>query len=77
MDELLEILNELHPDVDFTKEEALVDDRILDSFDIVTLVAEIADAFDVQISAVDMVPENFNSVQALYELIESRLEADE
>lgn len=77
MDDLLEILNELHPDVDFTKEEALVDDRILDSFDIVTLVAEIADAFDVQISAVDMVPENFNSVQALYELIERRLEDDE
>ena len=74
MQELMEILNELHPDVDFTKEKALVDGRILDSFDIVTLVAEIGDTFDVQISAVDMVPENFNSVEAIWELIESKLE---
>ena len=70
----MEILNELHPDVDFTKEKALVDGRILDSFDIVTLVAEIGDTFDVQISAVDMVPENFNSVEAIWELIEAKLE---
>lgn len=77
MQELMEILNELHPDVDFTKEKALVDNRILDSFDIVTLVSEIGDAFDVQISAVDMVPENFNSVEAIYELIQTKLEADE
>ena len=74
MQELMEILNELHPDVDFTKEKALVDGRILDSFDIVTLVAEIGDTFDVQISAVDMVPENFNSVEAIWEVIESKLE---
>ena len=74
MQELMEILNELHPDVDFTREKTLVDDRILDSFDIVTLVAEIGDTFDVQISAVDMVPENFNSVEAIWELIESKLE---
>ena len=74
MQELMEILNELHPDVDFTRERALVDDRILDSFDIVTLVAEIGDTFDVQISAVDMVPENFNSVEAIWELIETKLE---
>ena len=70
----MEILNELHPDVDFTKEKSLVDSRILDSFDIVTLVAEIGDTFDVQISAVDMVPENFNSVEAIWELIETKLE---
>ena len=70
----MEILNELHPDVDFTKEKDLVDGRILDSFDIVTLVAEIGDTFDVQISAVDMVPENFNSVEAIWELIEAKLE---
>ena len=74
MQELMEILNELHPDVDFTREKALVDGRILDSFDIVTLVAEIGDTFDVQISAVDMVPENFNSVEAIWELIETKLE---
>ncbi len=76
MQELMEILKELHPDVDFTKETALVDNRILDSFDIVTLVAEIGDAFDVQISAVDMVPENFNSAEAIYLLICAKQEAE-
>ncbi len=72
MNELLEILNELHPDVDFTKEEGLVDRKILDSFDIVTLISEILDVFDVQILAEEIVPENFNSAKALYALIESK-----
>ena len=75
MQELMEILKKLHPGLDFTKEKALVDDRILDSFAMVALVAEIEDAFDVQIPAVDMVvPENFNSVEAIWKLIESKLE---
>lgn len=74
MEELLEILNELHPDVDFESEEALVEDRILDSFDIVTLVSELGDAFDIEITAVDMVPENFNSAKAIHALIERKLD---
>ena len=75
MEELLEILEELHPDVDFTTEEALVDDKILDSLDIVSLISEIADRFDVVIPADEIVPENFNSAKALWALIE-RLEED-
>lgn len=74
MNELLEILGDLHPDVDFTKEEGLVDRKILDSFDIVTLITEIADVYDVQIAAEEIIPDNFNSAQALYELIEAKLE---
>ena len=70
MEELLSILNELHPDVDFSTADTLIDDKILDSFDIVTLVAEIDSAFDVAIPAEELLPENFNSAQALYALIE-------
>ncbi|MBR2696520.1 MAG: acyl carrier protein [Parasporobacterium sp.] len=70
MDELLEILQNLHPDVDFENETELIEGGILDSFDIVTLISEISETFDVTISAEYIVPENFNSAQALYELIQ-------
>ena len=70
MEDLLEILRSLHPDVDFETEEYLIDKGILDSMDIVSLISEINDAFEVTITATDMVPANFNSAQALYELIQ-------
>ena len=69
MEKLLEILNELHPDVDFENNESLIDDGILDSLDIVSLVTEIYAEFDVTISAEEIVPENFNSAKALMALI--------
>ncbi|MCR4896828.1 MAG: acyl carrier protein [Lachnospiraceae bacterium] len=69
MEELMEILEDLHPDVDFETEEALVDDGILDSFDIVTLVTEITDTFDITIPAGEIVPANFNSAKALHAMI--------
>ncbi len=75
--ELLEILQNLHPDVDFTINKELVDAGILDSFDIVTLVSDIADIFDVTISANEIIPENFNSASALAELIKIKLEDEE
>jgi len=74
METLLEILSQLHEDVDFEQETALIDDRILDSFDIVTLVAEIDAEFDVVIPAEELTAENFNSAKALYELIERLLD---
>lgn len=74
MEQLLNILAELHPDVDFETEEQLIDNKILDSFDIVTLVAEIDAEFDVAIPAEELVPENFNSAKALYALIERLME---
>ena len=69
MEELLEILNDMHPDVDFESATNLVDDRILDSLDIVSLISEIDDQFDVVIPPEEIIPENFNSAKALYELI--------
>ncbi|MGX8680411.1 MAG: phosphopantetheine-binding protein [bacterium] len=73
MDELLEILEDLHDDVDFETCTTLIDDKILDSFDIVSIVAAVNREFDVQIPAEELTEENFNSAQSLYALIE-RLE---
>lgn len=70
MQELIEILEELHPEIDFAVCDDLVDGKILDSFDIVTLVAEINDHFDVAIPVGELIPENFNSVDALWALIQ-------
>ena len=74
MEQLLNILAELHPEVDFETEEHLIDNKILDSFDIVTLVAEIDFEFDVSIPAEELLPENFNSAKALYALVERLME---
>lgn len=76
MEELLAILKELHPEVDFETEEHLIDNVILDSFDIVTLITEIQDVFDVTIDAKRIVPQNFNSAKALYALIQE-IEAED
>lgn len=69
MEELKAILQELHEDVDFEQEEALIDDGILDSFDIVTLVAEIDARLGAVIPAEALIPENFNSLGAIWDLI--------
>ncbi len=69
MDALLEILTGLHPEVDFEACNTLVDDSIIDSFDIISIVSEINDAYDVVIPAEEIIPNNFNSARALYELI--------
>ncbi len=70
MERLLEILNEIAPDVDFAAEKALIDDKILTSIDIITLVAEISDEFGVDIPPEELLPENFNSAEALWAMIE-------
>lgn len=70
MEKLLEILTDLHPDVDFETANTLIDDGFLDSFDIVTIVAEIDAEYDVQIPAEELIPENFNSAAALHALVQ-------
>jgi acyl carrier protein len=72
MDELMEILENLRPDVDFSAETALVTGGVLQSFDIVSLVAEINDTFDIEITPVDLVPENFNSAGSIWAMIERK-----
>ena len=70
MEELLAILKQMHPDVDFEGDVDLIEDEVLDSLDIVTLITEINNTFDVSIPAEEIVPENFCSVEALWALIE-------
>ncbi len=75
MDELLEILEDLAPGTDFETCTTLIDDHILDSFAILSLVSEIEDAFDVEVSPAELVPANFNSAKTLWAMIE-RLQAE-
>ena len=75
MKELLEILETCCPDVDFEHETALIDDGILTSLDIVMIVGELNDAYDISITVDELEPENFNSAEAILALIE-RLRCD-
>ena len=70
MDKILEILESVRPDVDFKNEKKLIDDGILDSFDIISIVAEFNDAFDIAIDVEDLEPDNFNTIEAMKELID-------
>ena len=73
MDEILTILQDLHPDVDFESCDTLIDDGILDSFDIVALVGELNAQFSIAIGVDELEPENFDTVDAIQALV-SRLE---
>lgn len=70
MEKLLKLLSEIRPDVDFTAETELIDDGILDSMDVVSIISEIDDVFDVQIRITELDPENFNSAEAIWNLIQ-------
>lgn len=74
MDQVMQILSAVRPDVDFIRETALIDDGILDSFDIVALVGDLNDAFDIEITVEELEPENFNSAQAIFELVTRLME---
>lgn len=68
-EQILEILADIRADIDFESETKLIDDGLLESLDIVAIVGEFNEEFDVEISVEDLVPENFNSVDAMVELI--------
>lgn len=74
MEKVLEILEELRPDVDFENEDSLVDGGVLDSFDIVALVGELNDEFDIEIKPSDLVPANFNSAKTISALVEKLMD---
>lgn len=70
MEKLIEILESIRPDIDFRNETALIDDGILDSFDVVSIISELDDTFDVQIRITELDPENFNSAESIWNLIQ-------
>ncbi len=72
-EKILDILNDINSDVDYEAENALIDDGIIDSFDIVSLVGELNSCFDIKMTVVDLVPENFNSLDAMTALVERLL----
>ena len=76
MEQLMGILKDLRPDVDFLTADRLIDDEVLDSFDIISLVGEINETFDVEIGVEELLPENFNSAEAMMALIK-RLSEEE
>lgn len=77
MEELLELLNDINPDVDYETEDRLIDGKVLDSFSIITLISNISDAFDIELGPQYLVPENFNSAKAMWAMIEKIREEED
>ena len=70
MDELMEILEDICPEVDFEKEQALVDDQILSSFEILSIISEISETYGITLTPAEIIPDNFNSADRLWNMIE-------
>ena len=69
MDKVMAILMNMDDSIDYEKEKALIDDHILDSFGVITLVSDLEETFDISIEAGEMIPENFNSAQAIWNMV--------
>lgn len=70
MNEIIQILEDIEPGVDYEHCTTLIDDGILESFAILSIVAELEDTFEISITPVDIIPENFNSAEALWEMVQ-------
>ena len=70
MDTLMEILEDVQPDVDFESCDTLIDDGMLDSFAILSIVSELEDLFEISVSPADIIPENFNTAQAIWAMVQ-------
>ena len=77
MEELLEILNDLNPDIDYETEDKLIDNKRYDSFKIITLISMITDTFDIELGPEHLIPENFNSAKAMWDMIRRVQEGEE
>ena len=75
---ILEIINEnAGTDTDWMSQSALIDDELIDSFDVVAIISDLSDEFDIEITVDDMIPENFNSIEAMESLIKRLQEEQE
>lgn len=70
MEKLIAMLEELNPEVDYQTEEHLIDNHLLDSLAIFSLIGDIEDEFDVEVPTVEIIPSNFNSAKAIWALIQ-------
>ncbi|MBR0378173.1 MAG: acyl carrier protein [Lachnospiraceae bacterium] len=69
MEELISILEEIQPDADYETCETLIDDNILDSFAILSIISELEDEYDIRITPAEIIPANFNSAKAIYAMV--------
>lgn len=76
MERIIELLEEIKEDIDYETCETLIDDGIFDSFDIIQTISSLNDEFDIEIPATEIIPENFNSAKALWEMVQ-RLQDEE
>lgn len=76
LEDIIEILEDVEEDVDYENETALVDNRVLDSFDILSIISALNDEFDISIPAKDVIPENFNSAAAMRDLVQRLVDED-
>ena len=70
MEKLVDILMEIDDSIDWKAQKALVNDRLLDSFAVISLIAELEEQFDIEIEAAEIIPENLNSVDAIWKMIQ-------
>ena len=76
LDDIIEVLEDVREDIDYEEETALIDDGILDSFDILSTISALNEEFDITIPAKDIVPENFNSAEAMLAMVQRLVEED-
>ncbi|MBQ9006923.1 MAG: acyl carrier protein [Atopobiaceae bacterium] len=76
LEEIIEILKDVEEDVDYENETALVDNRVLDSFDILSIISALNEEFDISIPAKDVIPENFNSAAAMRDMVQRLVDED-
>lgn len=76
LDDIIEVLEDVREDIDYEEETALIDDGILDSFDILSTISALNEEFDIQIPAKDIVAENFNSAEAIHAMVLRLVEED-
>ena len=70
MEELLNILKDINPDVDYEIEDKLIDDQILDSMQVLELVSTLEDEFDIEVTPTELGPANFNSAESMWDMIQ-------
>ena len=70
LERVIELLQDIKEDIDYETETALIDDELLDSFDILQIISALDEEFDISIPAAMIIPDNFNSAEALWNMVQ-------